>query len=61
MHHNAYMPGDKIDNTIMDLIFRSLDRLKINFAQFFIKLKPMLSCKITEIAMKRWFLLAYKR
>ena len=50
-----------MDNTIMDLVFRSLDRLKMTFAQFIIKLKPMLSCKIAEIAMKQSFLLAYKR
>ena len=40
------------------LVIRSLDRLKLTFAQLIIKLKPLLSGKIAEIAMKRSFLLA---
>ena len=48
----------KEKRTFMDILFlRSLDRLKLTFAQLIIKLKPMLSCKIAEIAMKRSFLL----
>ena len=39
-------------------IYWSLDRLILNFPQFIIKLKPMLGCKIAEIAMKRLFLFA---
>ena len=37
--------------------FSSFDRLKLTFAQLIIKLKPLLSCTITEIAMERSFLL----
>ena len=43
---------------ILDRVFRSLDCLKFTFAQLIIKSKPMFSCKIAEIAMKRLFLLA---
>ena len=39
-------------------IFRSLDRLILNFSRFIVQLKPLLSCKIADIAMKRSFLLA---
>ena len=39
-------------------LFLSLDRLELTYAQIIIKLKPLLSCKIAEIAMKRSFLLA---
>ena len=38
--------------------FRSLDRLILTFDQLINKLKPLFSCKIAEIAMKRSFLLA---
>ena len=37
--------------------FRSLDRFILNFPRRIIKLKPMLGCKIPDIAMKRLFLL----
>ena len=43
---------------IMALLFLSLDRLILNFPRFIVKLKPLLSCKISEIAMKGSFLLA---
>ena len=32
-------------------VFRSLDRLILNFHLFIVKLKPLLSCKIAEIAL----------
>ena len=41
-----------------DNIFRSLDRLILNFSELLIKQESFLSCKIAEIAMKRSFLLA---
>ena len=40
------------------IFIRSLDRLILNFPRLIIKLKPLLSCKIAEIVMKRSFLLA---
>ena len=39
------------------MIFRSLDRLKLTFAEVFIKWKPLLSWKIDEIAIKQTILL----
>ena len=41
-------------------IFRSLDRLILTFDQLIIKLKPLFSCNIAEIAMKRSLLLAQR-
>ena len=41
-----------------DCVFRSLDRLILNFSGLIIKYESFLSCKIAEIAMKRSFLLA---
>ena len=40
------------------IVFQSLDRLILNFPRFIVKLKPLLSCQIAEIAMKQSFLLA---
>ena len=46
------------EDSLIVFFFRSLDRLILNFPRFIVKLKPLLSCKIAEIAMKRLFLLA---
>ena len=48
----------QVNQMILTILIRSLDRLKLTFAPLIIKLKSLLSGKIAEIAMKRLFLLA---